>query len=502
VYLEVAKRCIANGKQVLFLVPEISLTPQLVSRVREHLGLHVYSMHSGMTDKERYQSWWMAKNGLATALLGTRSAVFSWLQNPGLIIVDEEHDQSYKQQDGFRYHARDLAIKRASLEQIPIVLGSATPSLESLHNANGARHQLLKLSKRIGKAKLPEIEIIDTKTYPLENGISQPVIKAIDTVLSRNEQVIVYINRRGYAPVVHCYECGWQATCQQCAARLTYHQNRKQFRCHHCGHRERFVEQCPECNTDLFFAGAGTQRIEQTLSGKFPGARFCRLDRDQANTTRKLYEQLDLIQKRQVDVIVGTQLITKGHDFSGVSLVCVINADQGLFSVDFRAPEVMFQQLLQVAGRAGRSEGNGKVLIQTAHPGNPYIQMLTQHDYAKFSEASLVEREQTAYPPYTYFALVRAESTDFNAAAALLTQTASIARQFIQNQCLTHVEVFSPIPSPMEKLAGRFRVQLLIRSQVRKQLHQLLGPLSLAVEAQKTSRSVRWSLDVDPMDMA
>jgi len=502
VYLEAAKRCIANGKQVLFLVPEISLTPQLVSRVRQHLGARVYAMHSGMTDKERYQSWWMAKNGLATALLGTRSAVFSWLQNPGLIIVDEEHDQSYKQQDGFRYHARDLAIKRASLEEIPIVLGSATPSLESLHNTNGSRHQLLRLSKRIGKAKLPEIEIIDTHTHPLDNGVCQPVINAIESVLSRNEQVIVYINRRGYAPVVHCYECGWQAVCQNCSARLTYHQNRKQFRCHHCGHRERFVEQCPECDTPLFFAGAGTQRIEQTLAAKFPDARFCRLDRDQANTTRKLYQQLDLIQKRQVDVIVGTQLITKGHDFAGVSLVCVINADQGLFSVDFRAPEVMFQQLLQVAGRAGRAEGNGKVLIQTAHPKNPYIQMLTQHDYNQFSETSLIEREQASYPPYAYFALFRAESTDYNAAATLLGQTASIARQFIQQQSLTHVEVFSPIPSPLEKLAGRFRVQLLIRSQVRKQLHQLLQPLSLAVESQNASRSVRWSLDIDPMDMA
>ncbi len=501
VYLEAAKRCIKNGKQVLFLVPEISLTPQLVSRVRQHLGLRVYSMHSGMSDKERYQSWWMAKNGLATALLGTRSAVFTWLQNPGLIIVDEEHDQSYKQQDGFRYHARDLAIKRASLEQIPIVLGSATPSFESLHNANAARHRLLKLRKRVGKAKLPEIEIIDTNTYPLDNGICLPVVKAIDSVLARNEQVIVYINRRGYAPVVHCYDCGWQAVCQQCAARLTYHQHRKQFRCHHCGHRERFIEQCPECDTALYFAGAGTQRIEETLASKFPDARFCRLDRDQANTTRKLYQQLDLIQKRQVDVIVGTQLITKGHDFAGVSLVCVVNADQGLFSVDFRAPEIMFQQLLQVSGRAGRAEGNGKVLIQTAHPGNPYIQMLTQHDYVRFSDASLIEREQTSYPPYAYFALFRAESPDFNAAATLLNQTATIARQFIQQQNLSQVEVFSPIPSPMEKLAGRFRLQLLIRSQIRKQLHQLLGPLSLSVEAQKAPRSVRWSLDVDPMDM-
>ncbi|MBX2869463.1 MAG: primosomal protein N' [Acidiferrobacterales bacterium] len=501
VYLEAAKQCIAQGKQVLFLVPEISLTPQLVGRVRAQLGPSVYAMHSGMTDKERYQSWWMAKEGYATAILGTRSAVFTWLKDPGLIVVDEEHDQSYKQQDGFRYHARDLAIKRASMEDIPVVLGSATPSLESLHNIKNKRHVPLQLTHRVGKAKLPAIEIVDTTRYPLENGVSSPVLNEIGVAVERGEQVIVYINRRGYAPVVHCYECGWQAACQQCSARLTYHHHRKQFRCHHCGYRERLSENCPQCDTPLYFAGAGTQRVEQALLGKFPTARFCRLDRDQANTTRKLYQQLEAIQNRQVDIIVGTQLITKGHDFPGVSLVCVINADQGLFSADFRAPEFMFQQLLQVAGRAGRAEDNGKVLLQTAHPANPYIRMLTKHDYPAFAQANMEERQHAGYPPVGYFALLRSESTDLHAASNMLQNTAAIASDLIRNHNLSHVEVFSPVPSPMEKLAGRFRMQLLVRSPVRKQLHELLAPLALEMENQKAPRSVRWSIDVDPIDM-
>ncbi len=395
-----------------------------------------------------------------------------------------------------------MAIKRASIENIPVILGSATPSLESLQNTANGRHQLLHLTKRIGQAALPEIQIVDVTRHVPEDGISQPVYKAIAECLDRKEQAIIYINRRGYAPVIHCYQCQWQAVCNQCSARLTYHRAKKQFRCHHCGFRQREEENCPECETPLFFGGAGTQRVEQALLGRFPHARFCRLDRDQANTTRKLYQQLEDIRLGKVDLIIGTQLITKGHDFSRVSLVCILNADQGLFSADFRAPELMFQQLLQVAGRAGRASNNGQVLLQTAYPLHPCIRMVCEHDYQTFADSQLVEREQAGYPPFGYFALFRSESVSLDLSRAFLEQIAQTGRQLAASNHLEDVQIFSPVPSPMEKLSGRFRLQLLVRSQNRARLHQLLSLLTPQAQFLKRPASVRWSLDVDPMDMS
>ena len=502
VYMSAARECIAHGKQVLILVPEISLTPQLVARVRDQLGGNVCTLHSGMTDHARYRTWWMARQGEVDAVLGTRSAVFTQLRNPGLIVVDEEHDASYKQQDGFRYHARDLAIKRASLENIPIVLGSATPSMEALYNVQKKRFQLLELSQRFGPARLPAIHTVNLNAFPADDGLSRPVLSAIGQRLDQSEQVIIYINRRGYAPMVRCYQCLWEADCDHCDARLTYHQKSRQFRCHHCGHTRNGDELCPECGATLYFAGTGTQRIEQVLLGRFPHARLCRLDRDEASTANKLYKQLKSIRDREVDIIIGTQLITKGHDFPAVSLVCVVNADQGLFSTDFRAPEYMFQQLLQVSGRAGRAAANGEVMIQTAFPDDPTIQMIKQHDYDGFARHCLTQRETVGYPPVTHFALFRAESAKQSAAVEFLKHARHIGTQIQHDHSLGQVEVLDAIPSPMEKLAGRFRAQLLIRCAQRGPLHSLLNRWLPALEGSTQSRTVRWSIDIDPMDMS
>jgi len=501
VYLAAARRCIEQGKQVLFLVPEIALTPQLVSRVAQQLGTTVHTLHSGMTNRARYETWWMAGQGYAKAILGTRSAVFSPLINPGLIIVDEEHDQSYKQQDGFRYHARDLAIKRASLEQVPVVLGSATPSLESLHNVSTGRYRRLVLNQRFGEARLPHISTIDIGAHTPLNGLTQPVYEAIGHRLQRNEQVIVYINRRGYAPVVHCYHCQWQATCDRCDAKLTYHQKRHQLRCHHCGFTRPGEDNCPKCEMPLYFAGAGTQRIEMALQGKFPDARISRLDRDEANTANKLYRQLEAIRNHDVDIVIGTQLITKGHDFSNVTLVCVVNADQGLFSVDFRAPELMFQQLVQVAGRAGRASSSGEVLIQTGFPGHPYIQMIKGHDYQGFADAALLERAQAGYPPASHIALFRAESANNSEAIEFLRKVAQTGKNILAGGHFEPVEILSAVSSPMEKLAGRYRAQLMVRSTERGPMHHLIEIWLQQIENLKQARAVRWSLDIDPMDM-
>ena len=501
VYLAAARQCIEAGEQVLFLVPEISLTPQLVARVREHLGPGVRSLHSGMTNRERYKTWWLAREGRIPAVLGTRSAVFTPLAHPGLIVVDEEHDSSYKQQDGFRYHARNLAIKRGSLEKVPVVLGSATPSLESLHNARQGRHTLLELRERYGSAGLPAIRIVDTGIHPPTNGLSTPLLEAIGERLERKEQTIVYVNRRGYAPVVHCYQCGWQAACRHCAARLVYHRQQDQFRCHHCGWKQPSDPRCPRCDTPLFLGGVGTQRLEQALLGRFPAARLCRLDRDEAGTAGKLYRKLEQIRTGAVDIVIGTQLITKGHDFGRVSLVCVVSADQGLYSVDFRGPETLFQQLLQVAGRAGRAEVPGEVLVQTAHPDHPCIRLLAVHDYPGFADVELAQRRQAGYPPFAHFALFRAESDDSEAGLDFLSQVEQLGRDIHRSRPESNVEILPAIPAPLERVAGRYRFQLLVRASRREPLHHLLDQWAAEIDVRLTRRNVRWSLDVDPTEM-
>ncbi len=500
VYLEAAERCIAHGKQALILVPEIALTPQLVSRVRARLG-GVCVLHSGLSDGERYRAWWQARAGHGLAVLGTRSAVFTPLKSPGLIVVDEEHDISYKQQDGFRYHARDLAIKRASLENIPVVLGSATPSMETSHNARHARHRLLVLKNRTGAATLPRIGFIDLRQHRPSDGFSMPLLRAIRQRLDNGEQSIVFLNRRGFAPVAQCHHCGWQAACERCDARLTYHRDSEQFRCHHCGRAGKAEMVCGACGEGLFLAGTGTQRLERRLKEKFPEARIARLDRDRITGQAQLERELDAIRRGATDIIIGTQLIAKGHDFAGVTLVGVVNSDQGLYSIDFRAPEYLFQQLIQVSGRAGRDRAPGEVLIQTAHPDNRTLQYLRQHDYERFAGHCLDERRAADYPPFSHIALWRAESTQKTSALQLLRHAAGVGKQMLGRGGFERVRIMDAVVSPMEKLAGRYRAQLMVRSDHRGQLHRLLSEWIESMENDPKARRARWSIDVDPMEM-
>ncbi len=501
VYLHITEICITQGRQALVLVPEIALTPQLVERFTERFGHGICVIHSSMTDQQRYQTWWKARAGNATVVLGTRSAIFTWMKNPGLIIVDEEHDISYKQQDGFRYHARDLAIKRASLEGVPIVLGSATPSMESINNAAAGRHQLLSLSHRIGAAKLPEVALVDSKIFPLHEGISSPLLEAIRHGLERQQQTILYINRRGFAPIAQCRVCAWQARCDRCDAFLTFHKTTNTFRCHHCGKIINAQSNCPQCTQTLFYAGIGTQRIEKTLIEQFPQARISRFDRDQINTQKKLVRTLKQINEGKVDIVIGTQLISKGHDFPGVTLVGVIDPDQGLYSVDFRAPEYLFQQLVQVAGRAGRSKTPSRVIIQTAHPENPYLHLIRDYNFAQFYHYCTEERELVKLPPFAYIALWRAESPNDKAGLQFLQFVSQTGRKILAGKRIKGIVMMDPISSPMEKLAGKFRAQLLIKADQRKSLHELLTHWLREIENSPNSRKVRWSIDIDPMEM-
>lgn len=501
VYLHVVQECLKTNDQVMILVPEIALTPQLLERFSSRLGKGVAMIHSGMGQQQRYISWWRAREGTASVILGTRSAIFTPMKRPGLIIVDEEHDQSYKQQDGFRYHARDLAIKRASMESIPILLGSATPSMESMTNAKTDKHRLLTLSRRTGMAKLPGIELVNLTRHPQNDGLTPQLLEAIRETINRKHQVILYINRRGFAPVAQCGNCDWKAQCDRCDAWLTFHRKTDTFRCHHCGKVVRSKSQCPNCDHALFYAGAGTQRIEKVLKEQFPNARTVRFDRDEITTQSRLEHTLSEINQGDIDIIVGTQFISKGHDFPQVTLVGIAAPDQGLYSSDFRAPEYLFQQLVQVAGRAGRNALSGRVIIQTAHPENPYLQLICDHDYSRFYQLCSKERKDAGFPPFGFIALWRAESPRPGAAIDFLQYICQAGHSIKATGNYRGVQIMDPISSPMEKLAGRYRAQLLVKSSQRKPLHNLLSLWLKEMENSTQTRKARWSLDIDPIEM-
>ncbi|MGA8261816.1 MAG: primosomal protein N' [Arenicellales bacterium] len=500
VYLEAIHEVVKAGRQALVLVPEISLTPQLVLALRRRFGKSVAVLHSGLAAGERHYNWWRARQGHAPVVLGTRSAVFTPLCRPGLIVVDEEHDTSYKQQDGLRYHARDVAVYRAKLEDVPIVLGSATPSLESMHNASAGRYHRLTLSGRAAKgAELPRIRFIDMRRTAAQDGISSVLFHALSDRLERSEQSLLFINRRGYAPVWCCYQCGWHAQCERCDAHLTLHRSVNKLLCHHCGKERRPQSRCPQCEgTALGALGAGTQRLEDGLRKRLPKARIVRIDRDSTRRKGSLETSLKAARERDADILVGTQLLTKGHDFPYVTLVGVVNADQGLYSVDYRATELLFQQLLQVSGRAGRDIHAGEVMIQTMYPDHPVLQELVRQDYTHFAEYALAERHAASYPPYTRFALLRAESTRANTALEFLR--AGRRRLLELPQC-NRVRVMDAVRAPMEKRAGRFRAQLLLCSSDRTAMRDTLTPWLGWLESWPQSRKVRWSIDVDPVDM-
>jgi len=501
VYFKVIREVIARGEQVLILVPEIALTPQLIQRFNGGVGQQLAVIHSELAGGERNRSWALARAGQASIVLGTRSAVFTPLSRPGLIIIDEEHDLSFKQQEGLRYHARDIAVYRAKMEGIPIVLGSATPSFESIANVEKKRYEILKLKGRALGARLPAIEFVDMRRTPVEHGLSHVLVGAIRKRLESGEQSLVFMNRRGFAPVLYCTGCGWQARCLHCDTRMVYHKNDAILRCHHCGYQQTVPTCCPDCGgTQINPLGEGTQRLEAHLEHLFPDARVVRIDRDSTRRKGELADKLTQGASGAADILVGTQLLSKGHHFPRVTLVGIVDSDQGLYSVDFRATEYLFQQIVQVSGRAGRADSPGQVLIQTVHPEHPQFELLRGHDYEAFASVALKERNLAQAPPYSYFVLLRAESTQPRAGLAFLERIRGMASA-LERDLETGIEVMEPVPSPMEKRAGRYRAQLLLSGRDRSAVHRFLTDLVPRLDSHRMSRSVRWSIDVDPMEM-
>ncbi len=498
VYLSVIESVLARDRQVLVLVPEIGLTPQLIQRFRQRLSVPVGVLHSGLSDGERHHVWWLAYSGRIPVVLGTRSAVFTPMPRLGLIVIDEEHDSSYKQQEGFRYHARDIAIVRAHRAGIPVVLGSATPSLESMQHGLKQEYQLLSLPERTGSASMPDIHVIDLRRHRPVAGLSHPLQEAIRDRLQKGEQSLIFLNRRGFAPVLMCHHCGWVAPCPRCDAYLTFHKSSRRLWCHHCGSQSTAPEHCPDCGeADPHPLGEGTERLEEALQALFPQARIERIDRDSIRRKGELEDKLQRIQAGEVDIVVGTQMLAKGHDFPGVTLVGVINADQGLYSVDFRAGEKLFQLLLQVCGRAGRGDRQGQVLIQSYHPDNPLFAALQRQDYRGYAEYLLEERKLVNYPPFAHLALLRAESTNREQVLAFVQEAQQLGKTCPQGQ----VSVMDPVPSPMERRAGRYRAQLLVQSGKRADLHRFLKEWLQQLDDLRLGKRVRWSLDVDPIDL-
>lgn len=495
VYLQLVELQLRQGRQSLILVPEINLTPQLEGIFRTRFpSAFVASLHSGLNPSERVDGWIQAQQGSAKIILGTRLAVFTPLPSLGLIIVDEEHDASFKQQEGLRYSARDVAIFRARQANVPIILGSATPSLESYYNAIKGRYRKLDLPFRAAvNATLPTMRCIDTRIEKKRENFSVRVIDALERCLNLRQQSLVFINRRGYAPVLLCRSCGWTAACHRCASRLVVHLREKKLRCHHCGHQERFPDHCPECgNQDIAPFGHGTQRVEAELVRHLPGARILRIDRDSTSKKDAWQQMLEDIREQRVDILVGTQILAKGHDFPNLSLVVILNSDASLFSTDFRASERLFAQLTQVAGRAGRAGTPGEVLIQTEFPDHPLYYALRRHDYASLAQTLLEERQAARFPPFVYQALLRAEAPRLDTALNFLERAAEAAP-------LNQVEIFDPVPAQMARLKGMERAHLLVQSRSRTKLQAFLSVWRMELD-KLASHSVRWGLDVDPVE--
>jgi primosomal protein N' (replication factor Y) len=497
VYLRAIESVLAAGRQAMVLVPEIGLTPQTVRRFRRRFGCPIAVLHSGLSEKTRLESWADARSGRARILIGTRSAVFTPMADCGLIAVDEEHDPSFKQQEGFRYCARDVAVVRAHRAGIPIVLGSATPSLESMRNAETGRYRRVDLAERPGASVSPRVRVVDLRVTPSRDGLTTPLLETMQRHLAGDGQVILFLNRRGYATALFCTECGWVAECPRCDARMTLHRHPASLRCHHCGRSEAPPPTCGQCGAGLRPVGQGTERIESTLASLFPQVVTGRLDRDTARSREALAALLNDMQHGRIRILIGTQMLTKGHDFPGVTLVGVLNCDQGLFGTDFRSDERLAQTILQVSGRAGRRRQQGEVLLQTSYPQHPLLGHLVRGGYAEFAREALDERAAAAWPPYTHLALLRAEATRRQSPTEFLQRCRALA----EAGSSPDVSVLGPAPAPMEKRSGRYRAQLLFRSAARPPLHAMLDGLLTSIESMKESRQVRWSLDVDPVEL-
>lgn len=497
VYLALTEAVLAAGQQVLVLVPEISLTPQLGQRFQSRFNVPVAMLHSGLSDSQRFIAWRACATGEARLLIGTRSAIFTPLPELGLVILDEEHDGSYKQQEGFRYNARDLALVRAQKVRVPVVLGSATPSLESLHNVARQRFAIHTLTQRAGNSHKVRIELMDLRKQKLEEGLSALLIDRIKQHLNNQGQVLLFLNRRGFAPLLMCHACGWTTQCARCDAHMTFHHHKQQLHCHHCGAESRAPQVCADCgDSELVAIGIGTERIENHLTTLFPDTVVSRIDRDTTRRKGSLQAKLADAHSGESGILVGTQMLAKGHDFPNLTLVAVLDADQSLHSTDFRAAEHLAQLIIQVSGRAGRAEKAGEVVIQTHHPDHPLLQTLLHQGYNGFAEAALIEREQAALAPYSHLVMLRCEAIKQAAGDAFM----HAAHELLQSLNPTELSIFGPVKAPMERRAGRYRSQIMLQASQRKPLHQVLQHWLPQLQRLKQARAVRWSLDVDPFD--
>lgn len=498
VYFHLIDKILAMNRQVLVLVPEISLTPQTLARFSARFAESITSLHSGLTDKQRLVAWQAAKNGQARIVIGTRSAVFTPFQHLGLIVVDEEHDLSFKQQEGFRYHARDVAIMRAKQSNIPIVLGSATPALESYYNCLIDKATLLSLKQRAGGATIPPMHCIDLNQYKAYQGLSDPAKQAIHEHLHNHNQVLIFINRRGYAPVLFCQSCHWQASCMRCERPMVWHKKRVQLLCHHCGKQHPSPARCPQCDSpSLLPLGEGTQRLQEYLNECFPQYPIIRIDKDSTQQKNALHEQLEIVHQEKPCLLIGTQILAKGHHFPHVTLVIILDSDGALMSTDFRSPERMAQLITQVAGRAGRAQKPGQVLLQSHYPQHPLLVNLMTQPYEVLLDQLLTDRKPLQLPPFSYLALWRTEAKQ----ASRAFEAMAIIKAALKKIANSSITIYDPVPAPLQKKAGFFRVQLLVQAKQRAALQHTLADCLTALTANAQLHAVRWSVDIDPMDM-
>lgn len=499
VYLEITRQLLLANKQILILVPEISLTPQTLKRFEERFGGQVAGYHSQLTPAKRRDVFLHVQQQNIKVIVGTRSALFLPFTNLGLIVVDEEHDPSFKQQEGFRYSARDLAVLRAMLLNLPVILGSATPSFESLHNAKLGKYKLLVLPTRATNVALPKIELIDVRHKKLNSGLSAALLDQIKKTLKTKGQVLLFINRRGFAPVYMCFDCGWFAGCPNCESKLTYHLSKNKLICHHCERVMFLPPQCPQCKSDELNAlGQGTEKIEEALCQAFPEYTIARIDSDTTHKKGSLDNLLSQAHNHDAQILIGTQILAKGHHFPHLALVAIIDADGGLFSADFRAQERMAQLLIQVSGRAGRVHHAGKVFIQTFHPEHPFMNQICAQNYSQLASELLSQRQTAHLPPFSHLALIRANHTQMDLPETFLMQT----QQDLKKQYAgSTIQIKGPVPSPFHKRQGRYHYQLLLQADDRKSLHKAISYSAFLLESSKLGKKLRWSLDVDPIDM-
>lgn len=497
VYLALAQDVIGRGKQVLVLVPEIGLTPQLVQRIETRLNVPVALMHSDLSAGEGAQTWLQAGTDRVSIVVGTRSAIFLPFKNLGLIVVDEEHDLSFKQQEGILYSARDVAVYRAKQLSVPIVLGSATPSLESQHNVRLGHYRNVTLSKRAKLAKIPQVKLIDLRSKQAKDGLSSELLQAIGDELKQNHQILLFLNRRGFAPILLCHDCAWTAECARCDSRMVFYKEQNIVKCHHCLKQEEAPATCPQCGSEnLMFLGEGTQRIENRLKKIFPGTAMIRIDRDSTRKKHTLQEKLEEVRQGKHQIIIGTQMLAKGHDFPNVTLVGILNVDHGLLSSDFRASERLAQLIVQVSGRAGRSENKGRVMLQTHQPEHPLLNRLLKHGYQDFSKEVLRQRERCALPPFSFMLLVRARAHQQNLTYQFLREIKSL----MLPSASSGLNLFGPIPASMERKAGMYQSQLVVIATSRTEIQAHLPNWATVMQQHPLSKRVRWNIEVDPQE--